>query len=100
MNSRKHPVTTDPIERAASFSYYPGRSGDIVIALKPYWIYMESVGTTHGSAYEYDQHVPVLFYGWGVHHAAFEDAVSPLESRQRSPIFAASACSVRMGTLS
>lgn len=75
----KHPVTTDPIERAASFSYYPGRSGDIVIALKPYWIYMESVGTTHGSAYEYDQHVPVLFYGWGVHHAAFEDAVSPLD---------------------
>jgi len=76
----EHLTAADPIERAASFSYYPGRSGDIIIALKPYWIYSDSPdGTTHGSAYEYDQHVPVLFYGWGVRHAAFGNAVSPLD---------------------
>jgi hypothetical protein len=23
-------------------------------------------GTTHGSPYRYDTHVPALFYGWGV----------------------------------
>ena len=63
----KHKPTQDRIERAASFSYFSGRSGDMVIALKPYWIYSEPTagGTTHGSANEYDQHVPVLLYGSG-----------------------------------
>jgi arylsulfatase A-like enzyme len=23
-------------------------------------------GTTHGSAYNYDSHVPLLFYGWNI----------------------------------
>ncbi len=77
----KHKPTQDRIERAASFSYFSGRSGDIVIALKPYWIYSEPTagGTTHGSANEYDQHVPVLLYGWGVRHGAVENAVSPVD---------------------
>jgi len=23
-------------------------------------------GSTHGSGYDYDTHVPLLFYGWGI----------------------------------
>ena len=69
------------LEGAASFSYFASRSGDLVIALKPYWIYSEpsAGGTTHGSANEYDQHVPILFYGWGVRHGTFENPVSPAD---------------------
>ncbi|MBL0740225.1 alkaline phosphatase PafA [Chryseolinea lacunae] len=47
--------------------FHPKRSGDILIALEPGWFESASVqGTTHGSPYKYDTHVPALFYGYGV----------------------------------
>lgn len=47
--------------------YHPKRSGDIVFMLEPGWTESESPqGTTHGSGYTYDTHVPILFYGFGV----------------------------------
>jgi predicted AlkP superfamily pyrophosphatase or phosphodiesterase len=43
------------------------RSGDLAFALQPGWInWTGAAGTTHGSGYTYDTHVPVLFYGWGI----------------------------------
>lgn len=48
----------------------PGRSGDLYVQLHPGWI-SESYkrgGTTHGSAYAQDTHVPILFYGWNIKH--------------------------------
>jgi hypothetical protein len=43
------------------------RSGDIAYQLEPNWISGGGAqGTTHGSAYTYDTHVPILFYGKGV----------------------------------
>jgi predicted AlkP superfamily pyrophosphatase or phosphodiesterase len=43
------------------------RSGDMVLVWKPYTLIAYSAagkaGTTHGAAYAYDTHVPVLFYG-------------------------------------
>jgi predicted AlkP superfamily pyrophosphatase or phosphodiesterase len=67
------PQTPDPILRAASLSYVAGRSGDLIVALKPYWIFGEAGGggTTHGSANSYDQRVPLLFYGFGIHPGIF-----------------------------
>lgn len=73
------PQTPDPILRAASLSYVPGRSGDLVVAAKPYWIFMEPGGTTHGSAYSYDQRVPLIFYGWGIRRGTYLDAASPAD---------------------
>lgn len=47
--------------------FHPKRSGDIAIVLQPGWFESGSVvGTTHGSPYTYDTHVPMLFYGKGV----------------------------------
>ena len=47
--------------------YHPRRSGDIVVVLEPGWFDAYTVqGTTHGSPYMYDTHVPVLFYGKGI----------------------------------
>jgi predicted AlkP superfamily pyrophosphatase or phosphodiesterase len=43
--------------------YYPKRSGDVVIILEPGLIEYKTKGTTHGSAYTYDTHVPLIFYG-------------------------------------
>jgi len=47
--------------------YNPKRSGDILFALEPGWYAATKVpGTTHGSPYTYDTHVPMLFYGNGI----------------------------------
>ncbi len=47
--------------------YHRKRSGDIAFVLEPQWIESASVvGTTHGSGYSYDTHVPIIFYGWGI----------------------------------
>jgi hypothetical protein len=43
------------------------RSGDITFILEPGWTESGSKqGTTHGSPYTYDTHVPALFYGYGI----------------------------------
>ena len=43
------------------------RSSDVMIQLQPGWISWSSkTGTTHGSAYRYDTHVPLVFYGKNV----------------------------------
>ena len=47
--------------------YNPKRSGDIAYVLQPGWMEWGKVqGSTHGSPYTYDTHVPMLFYGFGV----------------------------------
>lgn len=44
--------------------YNAERSGDAVLILKPFLVPSGSpTGTTHGSPYNYDTHVPVLFFG-------------------------------------
>lgn len=44
--------------------YHPSRSGDFMLLLKPQWFFGSKTGTTHGSLYAYDTHVPMLFMGW------------------------------------
>ena len=46
---------------------YPRRSGDIFITLKPGFIEWSSkTGTTHGTHFNYDSHVPLIFYGFNI----------------------------------
>jgi len=47
--------------------FYPKRGGDIAIVLEPGWIAgYATIGSGHGTAYTYDTHVPILFYGAGI----------------------------------
>lgn len=47
--------------------FHPKRSGNVVISLFPGWIdYETKTGTTHGSPYSYDTHVPLIWYGWKI----------------------------------
>ena len=41
-------------------------SGDVLIIPNPATISGSRTGTTHGSGYNYDSHVPILFYGKGI----------------------------------
>jgi predicted AlkP superfamily pyrophosphatase or phosphodiesterase len=44
------------------------RSGDVVVSLQTGWLssYWSSGGTTHGSSYSYDTHVPLIFWGGNI----------------------------------
>lgn len=45
-------------------SWNRDRSGDLQVALKPYWMFTSSTAVaTHGSPHPYDTNVPILFYG-------------------------------------
>ncbi len=42
------------------------RSGDLQVLLKPAYFDGRITGTTHGSPYPYDSHIPMVWYGWGI----------------------------------
>lgn len=47
--------------------YHPKRCGDVVLVLEPGWYPAGGIrGTTHGSPYTYDTHVPIIFFGNGI----------------------------------
>jgi len=46
-------------------SFVPGRSGDLMVQFHQDCLISGS-GTTHGSLYHYDRHIPLIFYGWNV----------------------------------
>ena len=47
--------------------FYIRRSGDVALMLEPQWLDDYShTGTSHGTTYSYDTHVPLLWYGWNI----------------------------------
>lgn len=46
--------------------YHQKRSGDVLVSFNAAVIEYSRKGTTHGSGYMYDTHVPLLFYGKGI----------------------------------
>lgn len=80
------PATQSPIRRAEAASYFPGRSGDLTIVPKPYWLASggpagrpRDYGTGHGTPYYYDQHVPVLLMGWGIAQGEYFGRATPAD---------------------
>ena len=80
------PATQSPIRSAEAASYFAGRSGDLMIVPKPYWLVSggsvgkpRDYGTGHGTPYLYDQRVPVLLMGWGIEHGEFFGRVTPAD---------------------
>lgn len=70
--------SSDPVTRAAALSYYPGRSGDLVVVPRPYWI-TSTAATTHGTLHPYDQQVPVIFFGAGVEGGVHDGPATPAD---------------------
>ena len=58
--------TTDYYLQAINKGYDPKQNGELILLLKPAYVEYSATGTTHGSPYSYDTHVPVLFYGWKI----------------------------------
>ncbi len=47
---------------------HPLRKADIYFVMDPQWMDYTPTGTTHGSGYDYDTHVPLLFWGGKIPH--------------------------------
>ena len=87
------PATQSRLVRAFALSYFPGRSGDLFIVPKPYWLMdstgagkPRSYGTGHGVPYNYDQHVPIIFMGFGIQPGEYFQSITPADI---APTFAA-----------
>lgn len=65
----------DNFSKLAANGWNPLRSGDLLLQLLPGWMSYGNKGTTHGSSYCYDTHVPLIFYGWNVSHGINLDPV-------------------------
>jgi len=66
---------TDGLLKAMQNSFHPKRSGDVLIALEPGWIEESPYLYDHNSAYSYDTHVPLFFYGWKIPRLAINRKV-------------------------
>lgn len=74
-------TSRDPLVRSAALSYMSGRSGDLLVVPREYWFMSPRaiIGTTHGSPYEYDTHVPVIFLGGAIKTGRSKASVTPAD---------------------
>jgi predicted AlkP superfamily pyrophosphatase or phosphodiesterase len=71
---------TTALERRIKNGYREGRSGDVLVVLKPYLIEGdEQQGTTHDSPYDYNAHVPLLILGPGIRPGVYNGPASPAD---------------------
>ena len=54
------------IEAMLQMGFNQKRSGDVLYVLDPAVISYGKTGSQHGSGFNYDTHVPLLFYGYGI----------------------------------
>jgi len=62
----------DGYQKLIQNGFQEKRSGDIALVLKPNVIFYDGKGTTHGSGYNYDTHVPLIFFGFGIKNGQTE----------------------------
>ena len=62
-------------------NYHPVRAGDIYIVQEPYWFNYDKgpVVGMHGSPWNYDTHVPIMFAGPGISPAIVHRRVQPAD---------------------
>ncbi len=76
-------VPNDRIGSRVLRGFNPQRSGDLEIILEPYWM-RQATGTTHGTPYNYDAHIPLILMGRGIRageysaHVALNDLAPTL----------------------
>lgn len=69
----------DAVRRAAALGYYHGRSGDLTIVPRAEWIMGSTIAANHGTTHDYDQRVPLLFFGKGIKPGKYDRPASPAD---------------------
>jgi arylsulfatase A-like enzyme len=68
-------VGDDRISRRVVRGFNAQRSGDLEIILEPFWMRSAS-GTTHGTPYNYDAHIPLVIRGQAIRAGVYSDPVA------------------------
>jgi len=68
-------IPNDVIGRRIMRGEHLTRSGDIEVILDPYWM-RAGGGTTHGTPYAYDAHIPLVFMGPGIKAGHYDGNVA------------------------
>jgi hypothetical protein len=69
------PGRLDEFGEMTRLSYYPARSADVLFVEKPHFL-GRAKGTTHGTPYDYDTHVPQVWFGAGVPRGVHPERVA------------------------
>jgi len=70
---------SDPHARLYINSFHAERSADVLMQPEPFFLARYGRGTTHGSPYAYDTHVPILIAGTGVRAGRIEERVHTVD---------------------
>jgi arylsulfatase A-like enzyme len=57
---------------------HPDRTGEIMFMVKPYWLF-GSKPASHGTPYDYDTHVPLMFFGGGISPMQIQGKTDPAD---------------------
>jgi len=68
-------VSRDLISERVTRAYHRERSGDLHVILDPHWT-TAAVGTSHGTPYGYDAHIPLILMGPGIVPGTYRDRVA------------------------
>lgn len=68
-------VAQDLISARVTRGYHRERSGDLYVVLDPLWT-TAAAGTSHGTPYSYDAHIPLLLMGPGIVPGAYHQRVA------------------------
>jgi predicted AlkP superfamily pyrophosphatase or phosphodiesterase len=69
-------LTGDQIGVDVRNGFNQTRSGNVVLILEPYWVF-GATGTSHGTPFDYDTHVPMLFWGSRIKPGHYDASVAP-----------------------
>ena len=71
------------VERETAASFFPGRSGDLIVIPRPYYQFASTAsrrsGTTHGSPYWYDRRVPIFLFGHAIRKGQYLTTAEPID---------------------
>ncbi len=81
------PPMSDAVARRVAHGFNPKRSGDVILVFEPYNILFtlpddpadSRLTTTHGSAYSYDTHVPLIIMGRDFAAGNYAQAATPAD---------------------
>ncbi|HYB52732.1 MAG TPA: alkaline phosphatase family protein [Thermoanaerobaculia bacterium] len=68
-------VSGDQLSRRVENGFHVRRSADIEFIPDPYWMFSGAVAT-HGTPFDYDSHVPVIFMGSGIKPGRYDASVT------------------------
>jgi predicted AlkP superfamily pyrophosphatase or phosphodiesterase len=72
-------VPNTHLAQSVVLGFHPQRNGNLVIVTEPFYLYGKGPGTSHGTPYSYDTHVPLLLLGPGVRPGWYHQPSSPAD---------------------